>query len=270
MTSPIADPWHWTAKDLVAHLRHPRMFDHVTKPSDLPNIEALQFQLRVQEITGAKFLANLSVDLFPKLRVLRHGQQVALLEVVQNLRERSVAYKQHAAAAGVQALGIGKRSTATSSTRPPDTPVSSAIPGPNGRKRQKRADVTTMQLDNIQQQPQPQPAQGNLKAPYQLQPFVDGTGEWDYLARWEQSDEDSIGVDALSAGDVDNEEEEDGDDVVEAAEDDAAEVSDGADNNEHAQSRSKLSHDQIVDIINERIEHYTNIWKVSLSCTQCV
>jgi hypothetical protein len=170
-------------------------------------------------------------------------------------------YKLQAPTTGVQALDIGDRSITLSPTRPDEPLTSSTTPDSSGRKRQKRTHVTTVLLNN-EQQPPPQSICLNSTAQTQSQSTIDGSGQWDYLLRWEQGDQNVVGFEDLTADDVDvdDDEEVEQDGSGEAAEEDLAEVSDGADG-EEAQGRSKLSRDQIVDIINERIEHFTAIWK---------
>jgi hypothetical protein len=263
-TIPGGDPWYWTSSTLITYIRHPLTFINVTRPADLPDIAGLESQLQQKEVTGAIFMASLDGNaLQTELGIRDLGQRVALLMVIKNLREQSVVYKQRATTAGVQALNIDNTSTATSLVRLPIPPISAAVAEASGRKRQKRAHVTTVQLDNVLQQPQPQAssASRNLQALDHFQPNVDGNGQWDYLLRWEQAGADIVPDEDLMTGDLDDEEEEDHDDIADAAEDETAEVSDGADHNEDAQPRSKLSRDEVVEIINERIEHFTNIWK---------
>lgn len=83
-------------------------------------------------------------------------------------------------------------------------------------------------------------------------------GQWDYLLRWQQggSEEDLD----LAAADDSEDEERFG--PTDGAEEDAQEIPDEEDEPEKgAQSRSKLTPDQVLDIINERIEYYTQSWK---------
>jgi hypothetical protein len=266
MTSPSVvsgDPWHWTVDDVIACIRHPQSFIHGTRLADLPDIDALENHLRQKAITGATFLTALDGNtLQTELRTFNFGQRVTLLNLIKQLRGRSVAYTRLAAIARVQAFNTGNASTTTLPAQLPNPLTSATVAEASGRKRQKRAHVTTVQLENVQQQQQrPEASVGDPTVLDQFQPNVDGNGQWDYLLRWEQVDENTLGVDDLAASGIDDEEEEDHDDIGDAAEDEAAEISDGADNNEDAQTRSKLSRDQVVDIINERIEHFTNIWK---------
>jgi hypothetical protein len=266
MTSPSAvseDPWHWTVDDVVACIRHPRSFIHVTRLADFPDVHALENRLRQTAVTGATLLTALDENtLQTELGICNLGQRKTLLNLIKWLRKRSVAYTRLAAIAGVRAFNIGNANTTTSSARLPHPPISAAAAEASGRKRQKRAHVTTVQLKHVQQQQQrPEASVSKPTALDQFQPNVDGNGQWDYLLRWEQANENTLGVEDLAAGGVDDEEEEDHDDIGDAADDETAEFSDGADNNEDAQPRTKLSRDQVVDIINERIEHFTNLWK---------
>jgi hypothetical protein len=137
----------------------------------------------------------------------------------------------------------------------------SAVPGPSSRKRQKRTLLTTIEPQAQQQQ---QSTQLNTAGMDQCQLRVDGTGQWDHLLeRWKQTDQTIVDFKNLAADDDDDEyyEEEEQDGPGEAVDEDPREMSDGGNDVEKEQKRSKMNGDQIVDIINERIEHFTAIWK---------
>ncbi|KAF2819112.1 hypothetical protein CC86DRAFT_375290 [Ophiobolus disseminans] len=181
---------------------------------------------------------------------------MALVAVIELLRDRSIAYKQHTATAGVQALNLGNhRKSATEMPRP--TPVNPAnATDLGGRKRQKVTHVTTEPLpSNIQH---PLPSLESLAAMPGGQPTIDGSGDWDYLLRWEKSGEQVIDLDDLATDE--NIEDEESNDVGEYLDEDPQEAPDEVAEKEAIPVRSKLSTEQIVDIINEQIEHYTNEW----------
>jgi hypothetical protein len=161
--------------------------------------------------------------------------------------------------AGVQALDISDGNTAPSSARLDRPLVGSAALETNGRKRQKRSHLTTVKPSAQQQQP----TQVYNAAMLETQPLVDGTGQWDHLlARWTQTDQTIVDLNNLAADDDEYHEEEEQDGSGEAAEDDSGELSDGANGVEHTR-RSKLNRDEIANIINERIEHFTAAWTLN-------
>jgi hypothetical protein len=94
--------------------------------------------------------------------------------VIELLRRHSIAYQQYTATAGVQALEFVNR--------PPSAPVNTNT---NDRKRRKMATITTTPIPTDQ----PRPGRDYAALAHQLdsQPPVHGTGDWDFLARWQPS-----------------------------------------------------------------------------------
>lgn len=246
------DPHSWTVDELVDKVCRSLTLFHAAgcRPDDLPDAVMLESQLRYQLVTGATFIMALnSINLRSELGIQNLGQRGAVLSVIELLRQQSIFYKQHTATAGVQALDINKTHTAP----PPRTSEASEILNVldhSGRKRQKTTHVTTIPIStNIQEVP-----------------TVDGSGEWDYLLHWEQGDEHIVTVEDLAAEvEEENEDELEGleerSGTGEPLEDARAELSDGAEDAVEVPGRSKLNRDEIVDIINEQIEHYTTAWK---------
>ena len=253
-----ADPWSWTVNDLVAELCHsPSLFEIAgCRVENFPDVAVLEDQLRDQEVTGATFLTALDSNaLRTELGIQNLGQRLALVAVIDLLRGRSIAYKQHTATAGVKALNLDNVhapvAVASSTTAASSTTTTDA----NGRKRQKITHVTTLLPSS---RPQPPSVPSALASVPVGQPIVDGSGDWDYLLRWEKAGQQVIDIEDLTT-DKDLEDEE-MNDAGEIPEEDPQEVVDEVEEVEAVAGRSKLSVDQIVEVINERIEHYTNTW----------
>lgn len=230
------DPWSWNVEDLVAAVCHSSLFQAAgCRLEDVPNTQTFEAQLRDQEVTGATFLTALdSHTLRSEFGIQNLGQRTALLAVIELLRQNSAAHKQHIATNGVQALDINQGGSSTNTTSA----------NTDSRKRLKTTHITTV-------------------PPHAMQdpPIVDGTGQWDHLLRWEQEKQNTIDVADLAANAEDEyEDENNGDDMEERSGSGEPEEM-PADNVVEAQSRSRLSQDQIVNIINERLDHYTNAWK---------
>jgi hypothetical protein len=258
MTSHSAiakDPWAWNVDELVAQTCHsPSLYRAVgCRPDDIPNVILLEGQLRDQEVTGATFLTLELNALRSELGLQNLGQRMALHSVIHSLRQQSAAYSQRTATAGVQALDINKvqRTTRTSDEL--------EVAGPTGRKRQKTTHVTTVPIAV-----EPPASSALRRANIEELPTLDGSGEWDYLLRWEQGDEHIMNAEgADTEEDIEDEVEdlEERSESGESPQDIPAELSDEAEGTAEMSGRSKLNREEIVDIINEQIEHYTNAWK---------
>jgi hypothetical protein len=249
------DPWSWTVNDLVAELCRTQILLKATgcRAEQFPDAATLEDQLRDQEVTGSTFLTALdSNTLRTELGVQNLGQRLALLAVIDLLRGRSVAYKQHAATAGVQALNLEMQPVAT------DTP-SATTTDANGRKRQKITHLTSVPPPSGKQNHRPNSA--TLATEAMVQPSVNGAGGWDYLLHWEQADQQEIDVQDLTTDE--DHEDEDSNDIDDGAEEDPSEIPDQVEDPEPVKGRSKLSVAQIVNVINERIEYYSNSWTVN-------
>ncbi|EAT83547.2 hypothetical protein HBI56_233170 [Parastagonospora nodorum] len=237
MTSQLTfakDPWSWNIEDLVAAVCHSSLFQAAgCRLEDLPNAQSLEAQLRDQEVTGATFLTALdSRTLRSELGIQNLGQRTALLAVIELLRQHSTAHKQHAATIGVQALDINQSGSSANTT----------YANTDGRKRLKTTHIATVPLHVVQEPP-----------------LVDGTGQWDHLLRWEQEQQHVISVDDIAA-DAESESEDEEEDMEERSGSGEPEKM-PVDTAVEAQSRSRLSQDQVVNIINERLDYYTNAWK---------
>jgi hypothetical protein len=266
MTSHSAiarDPWTWTVDELVAQICHSSSLYRAAKcrPDDIPNTVLLESQLRNQEVTGATFLTLESNALRSELGIQNLDQRMVLHSVIDLLRQQSAAYGQRTATAGVQALGINKVQVPPPE-RTSGTSDNLDVPGPSGRKRQKTTHVTATPISAARQAP---PASSALFTNRQEQPTVEGSGEWDYLLRWEQRDEHMNVEEMVTDAEEDIEDEVEGleerSNSVESLHDAPTELSDEAEDTVEVPGRSKLKRDETVDIINEQIERYTTAWK---------
>jgi hypothetical protein len=227
---PDNDPWDWSTDDLVRELCISRsIFRTLGCVEPYPDPENLEQQLRVYRITGNVFLAALNPQtLRHDLKISSPSESMALATVMRVLQSRSLKYKQHTATSDIGSLSINNNSQN-------DVPTSIARPGEINRKR----------------------ARTTAEAP----------GEWDHLLRWaqvdagedvnvvQQEEEDWAAEELVDVDDDDN------DVTAGAIEDDAPDLEDDNYNQPFTQNRKgKLSQEQIVDIINESIENYTNAW----------
>ncbi|KAH7074412.1 hypothetical protein BKA63DRAFT_443397 [Paraphoma chrysanthemicola] len=220
------DPWSWTVNDLIAELCRSDVVYKATNcaAEDFPDFAALENELRDQEITGATFLSALDTSTIrSELKIQSLGQRLALIAVIEQLRSRSKGYKQHMTTTGIRSLSIGTTSVSSSTLHTTYTLDA------NGRKRQKLTHITTTPLLAEGQPPQPN---YNMWANDLQSNVVDGSGEYDYLLHWQKADQqgDSEPNKPSDAG--------------------------------KAPSRVKLTSDEVVAIINEQIDHFTNTWSL--------
>jgi hypothetical protein len=124
----------------------------------------------------------------------------------------------------------------------------------NDRKRRKTAPITTT----------PRPDQNYAALAHQLesQPPVDGTSDWDLLARRHKDVVEEDGEQAFEPEDPDDEACYSATDI---AEEDPQDMPEDIEDTPEIQSKGKLHRDHVVDIINERILHYTDTWKPNKS-----
>jgi len=230
------DPWSWNVEDLVAAVCHSSLFQAAgCRLEDVPNTQTFEAQLRDQEVTGPTFLTALdSHTLRSEFGIQNLGQRTALLTVIELLRQHSAAHKQHTTTIGVQILDINQGGSSAITTSA----------NTDGRKRLKTTHVTTV-------------------PPHAMQdpPIVDGTGQWDHLLRWEQEKQNIIDVADLATNAEDEYEDEDNGEDMEERSGSGEPEEMLTDNVLEAHNRSRLSQDQIVNIINERLDHYTEAWK---------
>ncbi|KAF1915730.1 hypothetical protein BDU57DRAFT_518853 [Ampelomyces quisqualis] len=257
------DPWNWTIDQLVDQIcRSPSLFRGADKSHMLPDGDALETRLRQRRFTGETFLTTLDSDgLRSELGVHSLSERRSLFAVIDFLRAKSNSYKQHAAAAAVQALTLDN-ADALSSVKTRVVPTNYATAHAGGHKRQQPVQVDTE--SSLANRTQPPRAGFGIDGG---QSRVDGDGEWDHLMHWEEEEDESF---AITAGPNDqtldgvlfgDESEDEGHYVDGGAAEEASDTpSDGDEDSNKVSGTSKLSQDQIVDIINERIEYFTNRW----------
>jgi hypothetical protein len=270
------DPWTWSVNDLIAELCHSTAVYQAANcaVNNISDAAALEDELRDQEITGAKFLSALdSNTLRTQLGIQNEGQRLALMSAIELLRSRSAGYKHHTTIAGVQTLLISNESV------PNSTLPTSNISELSGRKRQKLTHITTTSLPANASPPRPT---YDLWVKDLEKQVIDGSGEFDYLLRWQAEDRQGAvpNKPTKDAALIDNEQLTDDEESVEdedqAAEAEREEVEvhvaseparldpqrtqNAPQGKGEAPNRPKLTSDEIVDIVNEQIEHFTNSW----------
>jgi hypothetical protein len=227
------DPWNWSNDDLVRELCVSRnVFSTAGCSEPYPDPENLEQQLRVYRITGSVFLTALDPQtLRHDLKITSLGESMALASVMRFLQSQSSKYKQHTATKGMDSLSIHPH-------RQDDVSIGIAVSDENSRKRRR---ATT-------------------EAP----------GEWDHLLRWaqtdtsedldvmQQEDGDWAAEELVDVDDYDN----DNDATAGAIEEETQDFGDEGENQQPCKQgrKSKLSEDEIVNIINASIEEYTNAW----------
>ncbi|OAK94877.1 hypothetical protein IQ06DRAFT_298344 [Phaeosphaeriaceae sp. SRC1lsM3a] len=162
---------------------------------------------------------------------------------------------QQAATSGIEALNIRNEPGETVSymrASQDDATFQDA----SSRKRQKVTHLTTTPLFADPQLSQTLQTASSTLAGFHAEPV--GTGEFDYLLHWQHSDHDVVEDDDLIIADDEEDEE-----VSEEQEEDDADGGhqEDIDMLSVASGKSKLTKDQIVDIINESISYYTSAWK---------
>ena len=253
------DPWLWTTDELIAEICDSFLFFEVGCTADsVPNAAALEYFLREQRITGAIFLTTSD---FPALRdkvVFSQGQRNALNSVIGFLQHRSSTYQHH---------------IATSGTEPPDL-CNAAYSSPSNVSEQVTTDDQPGQkrrkLNNITKAPASVYFRNHVAtaAESTARPFSEqlplSENQWDHLRRWQQLN----GDEEVNLEDLDRSEDEEQYGLEAFAEEDPRdeqydhEIPEELEELENSvQGRSKLSRNQIVDIINERIAHYANSWE---------
>jgi hypothetical protein len=249
------DAWSWTVDDLVNNVCRSSALFHAAgcRLEDLANTTTLEAQLRDQEVTGATFLTALdSHTLRSELGIQNPGQRTALLAVIEFLRQQSSGYWQQTTTTGVEALQIRNDPmlAPTHNSEPLGHP---ATLGSSVRKRQKTAHVTTTPLPVGRQAPT---ATSAFSATSKAEPSVDSSGQWDHLIHWEHADDRAVGTEDLAAdGEAEDEFE------VEGEEERSGSGESEVQGPIQTQDQSRISREEIVDIINDQIEHYTNAWK---------
>ncbi|KAF1940927.1 hypothetical protein EJ02DRAFT_455593 [Clathrospora elynae] len=261
---PAENPWSWTLDDLVAETCHSGALYQAAgcAAEDIPDPAALEHRLRRRQFTGAMFLTVLdspALVVRNEFEIPHLNQRLALMSVVELLRRRSHTCEQQVATAGVRSLNI-KGANYLTVVRPTNLSSEASVVDETGRKRRKITDISTMPLPGM---PQSIPGPTNSLVPTQSSGQSQAVGDgWDHLLeRWGGADGDEEELDLAMEDDLEDEEH---DGLEGETEEDAQDIQDDQDEPAvEASKRNKLSEDQIVEIINERIEFYTDSWFVN-------
>lgn len=242
---PISDPWLWTLDELVANVCYSdALYLAAGFPAaNVPDGAALEKQLRTKQITGRKFLVAFdSSEIVAKnaLSIAHISQRMALAGVIKLLRSRSTTYDPQEATLGVRSLDINR-----------DIRLNSDSHHETGRKRRKITPLSTAPLPK-----RPQAVQNHAAAPGtgpSTEEAPIDTQDWNHLLRWEQEQTTDDIVDFAAEEDLED---------VDSEDEDPHDGQDEEDEDlEEVPSRSKLSQEEVVDVINERIEFYTTSWR---------
>ncbi|RMZ70910.1 SNF2 family helicase ATPase [Pyrenophora seminiperda CCB06] len=241
---PASDPWFWTVDQVVAEVcGSDALYLAARVPtSNVPDGAALEKQLRMEQITGKRFLLLFDrpkIVVKNALSIAQLSQRMALADVIDLLRSRSYTYGQQEATAGVKSLDINRKHSL-------DLSVSGFPSNVTSRKRRKITPVSTAPLSK---RPQATQTATPSTGPAPEDPSVN-TNSWSHLLRWENDrDTDDI-IDFAAEEELEEPEEED------------EESHDSLDEEDEVpeQSSSRLTQEEVVNIINDRIEHYTTSW----------
>jgi hypothetical protein len=255
---PASDPWLWTVDDLVARVCHSDELHKATGYSrtQTPHPVMLEQRIRGRQLTGKLFLALGHSELVERneLNLPSHIQRVALQSMINLLRQRSYLYRQRTTTVGVSSLEINSVDHSPS-VPSPETCKDVTVPNDVGSKRRKIIHLSTTPLHNALPVSQVPPYSAPTRASQSASSNLD---DYSHLLKWKNviggdqiidfpDEEDLDDEDIFGSGDAAEEDLQ----TVEGPNDDAVE--------EHTK-RTKLSQDEIVEIINGRIEFYTNAW----------
>jgi hypothetical protein len=236
----INDPWLWSVDELVAKLCHsPALFTTAQQPAaHIPDGTALESELRARKITGQAFLTTFNAQqlvLENELKISHPSQRSALFAVIEMLRHRSNEYAQYKATIGLGPLynNISEASPTIQTRESP--PVAFSQRG-TGRKRSR---VERCPTEPLRQAPETHHA-----------PDV-----FDRLMRWQNATENDDVIDFAAEESLEDDDDASGDDDEEDESTILHDPNDGQSSN-----RRKPTDEEIVDIINERIEFYSKSW----------
>jgi hypothetical protein len=259
---PADDPWLWTVDDLIAEVCYSDALFRVAgySATHSPDIAMLERQIRSRQLTGEAFLTTLDKSLLVERNefdIPRRRQRFALVSVIELLRRRSYMYKQHATTVGVDSLEINSAEYSPSA-RSSGVSNDAAVTDEVGRKRRKITHLSTAPLRTAHPTSRSQQP-SNTAANRASDPVISNTDDYSHLLKWQNV----VGGDqVVDLPDEDDLQEEDNFGLGDIAEEDLQLAEDQNDDPiEEPHERTKLSQDEIVDIINERIEFYTNAWR---------
>lgn len=239
------DPYSWTVSELIAQTCHSFALFQAVGCTDesYPIRTKLEHHLRSQGITGSKFLKIRDAqDLRSTLNVNYPHEQATLMSLIMMLRDRSPLYKEHATAARMESLQL-RRPSQGSVITPSSVPGDAFIPGNDNHRRVE----TTHHANKLA----PPPPDSNVASIEEQQ--------WDYLLKWQHSDGD-YELELASLGEGEDREEYDGVDAIEEDDEGLIEDAEEPKLDNRLPGRNKVSQDQIVDVINERIKYFTDTW----------
>jgi hypothetical protein len=241
------DPFLWSWEDLTRQVCHStHLFDAAgQQPLPHTDLSNLTDDFERMQMTGQEFLTNVDEKILRSdFRACYVNVSRSLLAIIELLKSKSPLYQQHATLTRVQALTVENNHEFTSVQLHPG---SAEPPVGDTRRRLNTTKIIT----------EPLPPQSNTKQ--QEDRSVD-TGraqvlsgdDWSHLMRWQRDNDSIVEFDGLE----DDTDEEEGDRTVEVMEEEEE-----ATILQEPRRAGKLSSEQIIDIINERIEVYTQQWR---------
>ncbi|RAR14195.1 hypothetical protein DDE83_002462 [Stemphylium lycopersici] len=245
---PNNDPWLWSVDELVAQVCHShKLFETAWRSTtNVPSGPALETELRARHVTGRVFLTSLdtyTVVVRNELNIPQLAHRVALMSVVGLLRQRSSAYQLHSAATtGVLQTFVASRDSHLQSTQA------------NGSR--KRRKVEPVSATTLPQTSQTYHASAISNNPSSSEQSKNPTDEFEHLFRWENTvDNDEI-IDFAAEDSLEDEEN--------GGQWDAAEEDYDTQDDEltvEVPSQTGLTTEEVVEIINRRIEDILESWK---------
>ena len=242
-----ADPWLWSQEELVRQVcRSTHLFDAVGY-RQLPHLDPLYLveDFERTRTTGREFLNLVNAEaLRSAFRTCSVDHSRALFSVIELLRSRSALYQIHVASTRAHALALNNNDST-----PPQLQsgsIENALPDTQGRRRLKTSNITTERLPSELNNDQHRDRSAN--AAHAQEPT---SNDWGHLRHWEREvdDDEIVEMDGLE-DDMDEDEL-----AVDVSEEEEADVL------QEPRRPGKLSEEEVVDIINERIDSFTQQWQ---------
>jgi hypothetical protein len=250
------DPFLWTCEELAHQICYSTgdCFDaagHI--PFYVQDRKDVASAMHKMGMTGEGFLTIASAEaLRSSFSTASLDHMRALAAYIKVLRQKSPMYQQHLTLTKTQDLRLDDNDD-PSALPERSEPTAPRHPEPQGRRRVNLSTITT----------EPLPKTTGHRSTTEGEAQNPVSDDWSHLLRWTQEGDDE----EMEEDEPDTyTDEEDLEDIMEVEEDEPDETtqSAGAPGSEvrgQRKSTTKLSEEQVVDIINERIEHYAQRWR---------
>lgn len=221
----VNNTWFWSVDELVAQLCHTRaLFTAAAQSADnIPDCSALENELRTRNVTGKALLTTFDLDTLVVRNELRISRPSQRLALLAVVKMLQRESHEY------------KQQTTTTSAR---LPITETLPI---AQKQKRAELHLGE-----------PVRQALQKHHI-------TNEFDHLLRWQDAAESDEVIDFAEEDNLGQEEHVDWVDVPQA--EDGLDVALDSSEREDPPNKTHLSKEEVVDIINERINFYIDNWR---------